>query len=535
MSPTWKPHPTRPQRRPLQIATNNKVRLIVRRAYGFDSADAAVALVMLGAGPINLELPHQRTAVAATPTHGARQESPRSRYVGGGCYLLVISSAAGEPRRKNAGGVGWSPSTRCGERCAPAWLKRRRSYYVHETMGADAVKVLLHDFAGHPFPAQLARALASRGDDVDHAYCSGVETGRGDLTHHQGDPASLRFSEISADRFERYSPVRRMVDEVRYGRRLAAHVHRTTPDVILSGNTPLIAQMLLWRAAGRASSARVYWVQDFLGTGTHGVLRDRSAILGATVGRAFEKLETRLLQSADGAIVIAEDFATELQRRGVRVPWTIVRNWAPLNEIPIVPKDNPWSRAHGLENARVALYAGTLGLKHDPDHLVVLARALRDSGHRLVVATEGRGREYIEAARSRENLEGALVLVDYVDYAELPALLGSADVCLVLLEAEAGRFSVPSKILAYLAAGKAIVAAVPAENLSARTLDESRAGVRVEPGNHEGFARAVVHLLEQPNETRRRGAAARAYAEQTFDIEFIATTIRRALEAATGP
>ncbi|MFV0315610.1 MAG: ISL3 family transposase [Microthrixaceae bacterium] len=44
---------------------NNKVRLIVRRAYGFHSADAALALVMLGAGPIDLKLPHERTPVPA--------------------------------------------------------------------------------------------------------------------------------------------------------------------------------------------------------------------------------------------------------------------------------------------------------------------------------------------------------------------------------------------------------------------------------------------------------------------------------------
>jgi transposase len=45
---------------------NNKVRLIVRRAYGFHSANAALALVMLGAGPINLQLPHERTPVPTT-------------------------------------------------------------------------------------------------------------------------------------------------------------------------------------------------------------------------------------------------------------------------------------------------------------------------------------------------------------------------------------------------------------------------------------------------------------------------------------
>jgi transposase len=39
---------------------NTKVRLIIRRGYGFHTADAALALVMLACGPINLELPHER-------------------------------------------------------------------------------------------------------------------------------------------------------------------------------------------------------------------------------------------------------------------------------------------------------------------------------------------------------------------------------------------------------------------------------------------------------------------------------------------
>jgi transposase len=41
---------------------NTKVRLLVRRAYGFHSADAALALVMLAAGPLDLKLPHEHPA-----------------------------------------------------------------------------------------------------------------------------------------------------------------------------------------------------------------------------------------------------------------------------------------------------------------------------------------------------------------------------------------------------------------------------------------------------------------------------------------
>lgn len=40
-------------------ALNNKVRLITRRAYGFHSAQAALALVMLTCGPITLQPPHE--------------------------------------------------------------------------------------------------------------------------------------------------------------------------------------------------------------------------------------------------------------------------------------------------------------------------------------------------------------------------------------------------------------------------------------------------------------------------------------------
>jgi transposase len=41
-------------------AMNNRVKLIVRRAYGFHSANAALALVHLTCGPVTLTLPHER-------------------------------------------------------------------------------------------------------------------------------------------------------------------------------------------------------------------------------------------------------------------------------------------------------------------------------------------------------------------------------------------------------------------------------------------------------------------------------------------
>ncbi len=392
------------------------------------------------------------------------------------------------------------------------------------------MRLLLHDFAGHPFPAQLARALAGRGIEVDHASCSGVATGRGDLARRPDDPPTLRFTDVSPAAFERYSPLRRLASEARYGARLARHARRTRPDVILSGNTPLLAQTALWGAAATTGASRVFWVQDFLGRGTRRVLAARSAVLGHSLGAGLERLETTLLRRSDHAIVITDGFVTELARRSVTVPTTVVENWAPLDEIPVEPKDNPWARAHGLHDRPVALYSGTLGLKHDPGHLVAVAERLRGTGARLVVVTEGRGRDALETARAAGGLDDVLLLLDYVPYADFPQVLGAADVTLVLLEEEAGTFSVPPKVLASLAAGRPVVAAMPADNLATTTVERAQAGVVTRPGDHTAFARAVADLLADDERRARAGAGARAYATATFDIEVIADRIGAVIE-----
>jgi hypothetical protein len=43
---------------------NRRVRLLINRAYGFHSAKAALALIMLTVGPIEHVLPHERMSVA---------------------------------------------------------------------------------------------------------------------------------------------------------------------------------------------------------------------------------------------------------------------------------------------------------------------------------------------------------------------------------------------------------------------------------------------------------------------------------------
>jgi glycosyltransferase involved in cell wall biosynthesis len=391
------------------------------------------------------------------------------------------------------------------------------------------MKILLHDFAGHAFPAELSRELARRGHAITHAYCGTVAAGRGDVSWHRGDPPTLRFVDASVGDFERYRPLRRLVDEARYGRSVAKLVRSSEAEAVLSANAPLFAQAFIWRASRRSGALRLYWLQDLLGSGTRRIMRSRSSRLGGSlVGRLMEALETRLLARSDAIIAIADDFVDQLAARAIEVRTIVLENWAPTAEVMPRPKDNPISRKLGVARLPVALYAGTLGLKHDPGLLVLLAQRLAQIDATVVVATEGIGRAALEAAKEELGLAN-LMLIDYLPYEDLSDLLGSADVCVAVLEPDAGSFSVPSKVLTYLAAARPIVAVMPADNLASRIVHGSGAGVVVAPGDNETFLDAVESLLRDEASAARRGAAGRKYAEERFSVQRAATAVEELL------
>jgi hypothetical protein len=113
-------------------------------------------------------------------------------------------------------------------------------------------------------------------------------------------------------------------------------------------------------------------------------------------------------------------------------------------------------------------------------------------------------------------------------------MLGSGDVLLVLLEPDAGVFSVPSKVLTYHCAGRAILGAIPRENLSVRTIEGNGAGVVVDPGDADAFVAAAGRLIDDPDTRRQMGEAARRAAETTFDIDTITDEFVTVLGSALG-
>jgi colanic acid biosynthesis glycosyl transferase WcaI len=395
------------------------------------------------------------------------------------------------------------------------------------------LRIAVHDYAGHPFQAELSRELARRGHDVLHLHCASLQTAKGAVARADDDPPTLAMAGVRLAReFPKYSLLRRPAAELEYGRRVAGELERFRPDVVVSANTPLLSQLRLLRTAKRMGAAFVFWQQDILSLAIERGLRLRIPRAAArAAGAAFGALERRVVRASDAVVVISPDFVPVLDRWGVDLARVaVIENWAPLDELPLRSRQNPWAAAHGLEGRRVLLYAGTLGMKHDPALLARLARRLEETPDALlVVVAEGPGADWL-ARRELERLR----LYPFQPFEELPDVLASADVLLTLLEPEAGAFSVPSKLLTNHCAGRALLVAVPEANLAARLVREAGTGVVVDPSDRDRLADAALRLLEDDERREELGLRARALAEERFDVARIADEFLGVFAAAAG-
>ena len=380
--------------------------------------------------------------------------------------------------------------------------------------------IVVHDYSGHPGQAQLSRALARRGFDVTHQHCPSYATGKGSLQVESGDPNALTFEPCAMEgTFAKYSPVTRVRQEVSYGRRAAAAIAARDPAVAVISNVPLLAHSILARRLARRGVPMVFWHQDIYSEAIASAARRRLPVAGSLIARVAERLERTIARRSAAIVAISPTFLEKLAAWGVADKTTVVPNWAPIEELPVRDADNEWSARMGLRGHPIVLYSGTLGLKHDPSILALLADRLRVShpDARVVVISEGKGRDWLEDwKRERGRDADNLVLLDFQPYEDLPAVMASADVLLAVLEPDASRFSVPSKVLTYLCSARAIVGVLPPDNAVAEILTTQGAGRVV---CRDGVASEVAMLLDDEVSRRIMGWAGRRYAERAFSPE----------------
>ena len=387
------------------------------------------------------------------------------------------------------------------------------------------MKIFVHDYPGHSFPVHLSRELARQGHMVVHAYAAALESPRGGVQIRPSDPSGLAILPlVTSVTMNKYHFIRRVLDERSYGSALVEAVAKAQPDLFITCTTPNDVLDML-RAGLPRTLQMVWWLQDIYSVGIRSVLNRKLPLFGSLVGWAYRGKEKRFARRADHIVCITPDFIPFLRMLGVPFSKiTVIENWAPVDEITPRPQENDWKREQGLCGKTVILYSGTLGLKHNPallSHAALHFQNQQRDDIAFVVATQGLGAEFLKNEVRERGIRNLKVL-PWQPYERLPEVLAAADILTAIIEPDAGLFSVPSKILSCLCAGRPIGAAIPFENLAAKTILKAEAGILVHPGDEKGFIAGLEQLLADQGLRTRLGAAGRSYAEKTFDVAKIA-------------
>lgn len=231
--------------------------------------------------------------------------------------------------------------------------------------------------------------------------------------------------------------------------------------------------------------------------------------------RALRAVERHAYRRSAGLTAICESFREHAVARGACASTAcVIPNWIDTARIyPSAEQGAAFRARCGIGPERfVVLWAGTLGHVSGAMHVVEAAALLRDAEFiQFLVVGEGPLRQPM-LDRARQLGLTNLRFEPFQPEESLVAVQNAGDLSLVTLEEQFAESSVPSKVLAYLAAGRPVLAAVPRDCETARLLQRARAGIIVPPGDAPGLAAAIRSLAADREQARRLGQAARDHA-----------------------
>lgn len=359
-----------------------------------------------------------------------------------------------------------------------------------------------------PYTASLASALVEAGHSVQ------VVTGfphypEWQLKDGYGGWAQDELVDgVSVKRRRHFIPsaptaLHRMHMELSFGLRLF-FARWDKPDVVLVVSPALFssALALLRIRLSRRRPAVGLWVQDLysLGVVETGTGSNR-------LGRIMGKVESLILRSADGVVVIHDRFHDYVVNSlGVRPEASkVIRNWTHLPPSPTVDIEQIRATLGWTAEDIVVLHAGNMGKKQGLENVVEAARLAQERNSRVKFVLMGDGNQ---RKRLEERAKG-LTHVQFV--APLPAeefqkALAAADILLVNELPGLKDMAVPSKLTSYFNAGVPVIAATDSGSVTAMEISASRGGVRVDASSPLDLLEAAEELGRDPEAAATLGA-----------------------------
>ncbi|WP_434458544.1 glycosyltransferase family 4 protein [Stutzerimonas urumqiensis] len=266
------------------------------------------------------------------------------------------------------------------------------------------------------------------------------------------------------------------------------------------------------------------WPESLSATGfVHNPLALR--MVGWMVKGIYRCCDTLLLQS--------HAFFEPVARYACRGKLVYYPNSIALRSENTVQPEVPAQLIEVLRENFCVVFAGNIGIAQSIETVVEAAELLRQNSKvKFVLVGSGSRLEWVKERKNQLGLDNVM-LAGRFPMEVMPQIFEHSSVLLVSLkDEEIFSYTIPSKVQAYLAAGKPIIASLRGEG--ARVIEEAGAGKACEPENARALSEGILSLMSlSPGERKEMGRAGQSYFYEHFDMDCQAERLVAILKSRT--
>ncbi len=278
-------------------------------------------------------------------------------------------------------------------------------------------------------------------------------------------------------------------------------------DGVLAMSPPLTLGLTGWFTKIIRRAPLVFNIQD--------VFPDAAIQTGAISNRkiiaAAKWLERMSYQRSDAVVLLSQDLraniANKIDKR-FHQRLHVIPNFVDTYAITPQNRMTAYRSELGIGDQLVVMYAGNVGFSQSLNLVVDAAAKFPDVA--FVINGDGAARKKLEEDCAQLT---NVYFGDYQPIERLSEVLATGDIHLVPLRAGLASVSVPSKSYSILAAGRPMLAAIDPGTEIPNMLQQSGAGVAVEPDNSTAFIEALRQLVSGREQLREMGSRGRAWVE----------------------
>jgi colanic acid biosynthesis glycosyl transferase WcaI len=278
-------------------------------------------------------------------------------------------------------------------------------------------------------------------------------------------------------------------------------------DGVLAMSPPLTLGLTGWFTKIIRRAPLVFNIQD--------VFPDAAIQTGAISNKniiaAAKWLERVSYQRSDAVVLLSQDLRTNIANKidaKHHHRLHVIPNF--VDTVAITPQDRmtAYRNELGIGDQLVVMYAGNVGFSQSLNLVVEAAAKFPEIA--FVINGDGAARKKLqEDCAQLANVHFG----DYQPIERLSEVLATGDIHLVPLRTGLASVSVPSKSYSILAAGRPMLAAIDPNTEIPNMLQQSGAGVAVNPDNGPAFIEALGRLISNRDQLSEMGAKGRKWVE----------------------